>query len=91
MVRVADLKQVSLAGAAAEPQPESAAPTAPIFDPAPPPAYDAPTAPVASGLPPGASDDEIFSRIERLAELRKKDIITAEEFDAKKAELLARL
>ena len=91
VVRVADLKQVSLAGAAAEPQPESAAPTAPIFDPAPPPAYDAPTAPVASGLPPGASDDEIFSRIERLAELRKKDIITAEEFDAKKAELLARL
>jgi len=27
----------------------------------------------------------------RLADMRKKDVITAEEFDAKKAELLARL
>ena len=40
---------------------------------------------------PATSDDDIFSRIERLADLRKKDIITAEEFDAKKTELLARL
>ena len=37
------------------------------------------------------SDDEIFSRIERLAELRQKGILTDEEFAAKKTELLARL
>jgi hypothetical protein len=89
LVRVADLKLVSPGVAAAPAAPPSAEPpVAPLFDPAPPPAYAAPT---TSGLAPGASDDEIFTRIERLAELRKKDIITAEEFDAKKAELLARL
>ena len=81
LVRVADLQQVLLGGA----------PPAAIFDPTPPPAYDVPATPASSGLPAGASDDEIFSRLERLADLRKKDIITAEEFDAKKAELLARL
>lgn len=49
-------------------------------------------APAAKPEPiPATSDDEIFSRIERLADLRKKDIITAAEFDAKKTELLARL
>ena len=37
------------------------------------------------------TDDEIFSRIERLAELKQKGILTEEEFVAKKAELLARL
>jgi hypothetical protein len=50
-----------------------------------------PPSEAASTPSSGNADDEIFSRIERLAELRKKDIITAEEFDAKKAELLARL
>lgn len=53
-----------------------------------------PAAPATPAKPepiPATSDDEIFSRIERLADLRKKDIITAEEFDAKKTELLARL
>ena len=38
-----------------------------------------------------STDDEIFSRIERLAELRQKGILTEEEFAAKKTELLARL
>lgn len=37
------------------------------------------------------SADEIFSRIERLADLRGKGILTEDEFTAKKAELLARL
>ena len=45
-------------------------------------------APSASAV---TSDDEIFSRIERLAELRQKGILTEEEFAAKKTELLARL
>ena len=38
-----------------------------------------------------ADDDAIFARIERLAELKQKGILTEEEFAAKKAELLARL
>jgi Short C-terminal domain len=45
----------------------------------------------SGGVAANESDDVIFSRLERLAELRAKDIITAEEFDAKKAELLSRL
>ena len=39
----------------------------------------------------GVSDDQIFGRIERLAELFKKGILNESEFEAKKAELLARL
>ena len=34
---------------------------------------------------------DIFAKIERLADLRKKEILTQAEFDAKKAELLARI
>lgn len=45
------------------------------------------------GPPPAArpSADEVFAQIERLGELRDKGFVTAEDFDAKKAELLARL
>ena len=50
------------------------------------PAQRAPPAAVPTG-----SADEIFARIERLAELRQKGILTEEEFAAKKTELLARL
>lgn len=35
--------------------------------------------------------DDVFAKLERLAELRDKGIVTAEELEAKKAELLARL
>jgi len=73
----------------AAPPPRAAPPALSITVASPPPATPAPAAkpePI-----PATSDDEIFSRIERLADLRKKDIITAEEFDAKKTELLARL
>lgn len=45
--------------------------------------------PAAPAAPAGA--DDIFAKIERLAELRAKDILTAQEFEAKKAELLSRL
>ena len=53
-------------------------------------------APVAPRQPQGATGGaqtatDIFSTIERLAELRLKDILSEEEFAAKKAELLARL
>lgn len=40
---------------------------------------------------PTESHDDIFAKLERLAELRDKGIVTAEEFNAKKAELLSRL
>ena len=46
-------------------------------------------APAAPATPAGA--DDIFARIERLAALRAKDILTAQEFETKKAELLSRL
>lgn len=36
-------------------------------------------------------EDDIFALIEKLAELRKRDILTDEEFSAKKAELLSRI
>ena len=42
------------------------------------------------GFTPGAKDD-IFALIERLADLRAKNILTDEEFNAKKTELLSRL
>ena len=70
----------SMAAAAAKPS--MVAPAAPT----PPPQ---PAAPPLTG--PSGSTDEIFARIERLAELRQKGILTEEEFTTKKAELLARL
>jgi hypothetical protein len=53
----------------------------------------APAEPTQKVPAPGARHpgEDIFSAIERLAELKNKDIITAAEFDAKKAELMARL
>lgn len=89
VVRVADLPLAQTSGdrpreqprsASAHPQPqkpETAWPAAPVAPPA--------AAPVAP------SADDILRTIERLGELRKKDILTEEEFAAKKAELLGRL
>lgn len=54
-------------------------------------AQDAQAAPSPSPTAPALSDEEIFSRIERLAALHEKKIISSAEFDAKKAELLSRL
>jgi hypothetical protein len=97
LVRLADLAIVPAhADALPQPAPEaSSGAQAGMGEAAPQPTF-APShlapAPAAAGCAaPAYSDDEIFSRLERLAELRKKDVITAEEFDAKKAELLARL
>ena len=84
--------------AAPSPRPEAltAPSAAPSAAPSPPP--EAPTAPspapaAASRQPAtdtGATDD-IFSKLERLAGLREKGILSDEEFAAKKSELLARL
>jgi hypothetical protein len=53
-----------------------------------PPAAQPPPAPAPAA--PQATED-ILKTIERLGELRQKDVLTAEEFAAKKAELLSRL
>jgi membrane protease subunit (stomatin/prohibitin family) len=48
-------------------------------------------APVAAAAPAGVRPDEVMATLEKLAELKSKGIVTAEEFDAKKAELLKKL
>ena len=61
-------------------------------------ASEQPTTPVGEPVRSGSGresdsgqETDIFVKIERLAELHKKGILSAEEFAAKKAELLARL
>ena len=44
----------------------------------------------AARLAPAAAED-VFGKIERLAELHARGILTAQEFEAKKADLLGRL
>ena len=46
---------------------------------------------VASPKPPQGSSEDVFARLERLAGLHKKGVLTDEEFAAKKAELLDRI
>jgi hypothetical protein len=41
--------------------------------------------------PDSAAETDIFAKIERLADLHKKGILSSDEFTAKKAELLSRL
>ena len=49
------------------------------------------TAPSAAPSGGSSESDAIFATLERLADLHKKGVLTDTEFDAKKAELLARL
>lgn len=91
LVRVADLPQVQLGMPGPDRNPSFAAAWTPPPPPPPPPSQNAPFVNQSSGAASGGSDDEIFSRIERLADLHQKGIISDEEFDAKKAELLSRL
>jgi len=58
--------------------------------PAPPPAMQT-SAPESYPPQTGQDESDIFGKIERLAELRQKGILTEEEFSGKKAELLGRL
>jgi hypothetical protein len=51
---------------------------------------DAP-APAPQAEPSHAQETDIFAKIERLADLQKKGILSSEEFAAKKTELLSRL
>jgi hypothetical protein len=101
LVRVADLPVVAggvpdlsdpSVAPASEPAwtaPQPATPAAPVAALAPAPA---PSPVVASPpAPASASTDGLLSTIERLADLRQKNILTEAEFAAKKAELLSRL
>ena len=45
----------------------------------------------AAAAPVGVKPDEVMALLEKLADLKAKGILTAEEFDAKKAELLKKL
>ena len=47
--------------------------------------------PAAAAAPAGVKPDEVMATLEKLAELKTKGIVTQEEFDAKKAELLKKL
>jgi hypothetical protein len=80
LVRVADLPVVSGGGAAPQqgPAPRQSQPVGPE-----PPAH-------ARG-PQETSETDIFTKIERLAELKDKGLLSEDEFAAKKAELLSRL
>jgi hypothetical protein len=72
---------------------QSAAPPAPPA-PAPPPAPPPPAAPAAAAPNPttgAGAESDIFAKIERLAELKQKGIVSEEEFNTKKAELMSRL
>lgn len=93
LVRVADLPLVSPAAQTEAPPADSRAASAPVA-PSLIPSAPVQTPPVQSpggvGGVSGASGD-IFAQIEKLADLRAKNVLTEEEFSAKKAELLSRI
>jgi hypothetical protein len=85
LVRLLDLPEISTGNDPTSQQPS--------YSP-PPPVYS--DTPAPQSFPPASqqgsqSSDDIFNRIERLAELHQKNILSSEEFAAKKAELLSRL
>jgi hypothetical protein len=93
LVRVADLPLVSPGGTQPE-APSTSIFTAPQPPPKPTSEAAAPEAIAPTAAPkPAASPtvDEVLTTIERLADLRQKNILTEEEFAAKKSELLSRL
>ena len=49
------------------------------------------SAAAAAAAPAGVKPDEVMATLEKLGELKTKGILTQEEFDAKKAELLKKL
>jgi hypothetical protein len=79
-VRVADLAVVAPGGPAEPPRAEKTAPAA---------APDTPPPPEPASASPGP--DDILGKIERMADLHGRGILTTQEFEAKKAELLGRL
>ena len=47
--------------------------------------------PAAAAAPTGVKPEDVMATLEKLGDLKAKGILTAEEFDAKKAELLKKL
>lgn len=90
LVRLSDLPIVT--GASDSVATTAPAPAAPIPAPAPVAATEPAAAaePVAA-TPTAGGEADIFAKIEKLADLHAKQILTTEEFQAKKAELLGRL
>ena len=85
-LRVADLALVSPQSDRSQ-NPSSAASETPSQMPG-----SAPSLVVGAPAPPASlATEDIVKTIERLAELRQKNILTEEEFAVKKAELLSRL
>jgi hypothetical protein len=82
LVRVADLPLVPLEGDQPQDRPSSV-PVAPTQTPE--------AAPPAAAVAAPLATDDILKTIERLADLRQKNILTEEEFVAKKTQLLSRL
>ena len=92
VVRVADLPLVSPAPEPSPVQPAPVQQAQPNWQPAPAVYEPAPVAPPAPTASANSTDtDAIFATLERLADLRQKNIVSEEEFAAKKAELLSRL
>jgi hypothetical protein len=90
LVRVADLPLVAPLRDPPARNPSPSMSVTPREPPKPAPSAVAVAAPSAAPATQVAMDD-IFTMIERLAELRQKGILTEEEFAAKKTELLSRL
>jgi hypothetical protein len=85
-VSVSSLPVISVDGVSVDRVPRSAPAPSPAPAPAPAPA----TPPAPRGGETGEEAD-IFAKIERLADLHRKGVLSEQEFSAKKAELLARL
>jgi hypothetical protein len=81
LVRVADLEVVAASKPATEPARPAPRQSAAPASPSPP---EPPRA-------PGAPEEDVFGKIERLADLHARGILTPQEFEAKKSELLGRL
>jgi Short C-terminal domain len=92
LVRVSDLPVVGPGAASSHHQPAPPPPAAARHESLAPFETARPSPPAMPAADPSpASTDDVFGKIERLAALREKNIITAEEFETKKAELLSRL
>jgi hypothetical protein len=90
LVRVVDLPLVAPLRDQPERNPSPSMSVTPQEPPKPAPSAVVVAAPSEAAAKPITMDD-IFTMIERLADLRQKDILTEEEFAAKKSELLSRL
>jgi membrane protein YdbS with pleckstrin-like domain len=88
-----DIARPTMPPLRSEPVPAQVPPPAPAPAPAAPVPAPAPPLPAATPAAPGMSarTDEVADALDRLGELRDKGLITPEEFEAKKQELLDRL